>query len=235
MFVSNFPQSIGLFAGALLLTSTLMVWRHSLLASIGLLAIQGVALAGLVAVIGFEARDTELLLVAILVLTVKGGVLPWILARQSRVATRATARTTAQTTAGVAARATAESPRLNPTAALLTVAGLTILSYVVMGRILVNTSSVPTHAAPIGLAMMLIGFLLLVTRRRAHSQLIGFLLLDNGIATVAFLTSGGVPLFLELGISLDVLLVVVILYVFAGRMYTKFGGTDVDTLRELHD
>lgn len=219
MFASIYPQSIGLFAGALLLTSTLMVWRHSLLASIGLLAIQGVALAGLVAVIGIEAGDTELLIVAILVITVKGGVLPWILARQSRPTTRAAD----------------ELPRLNPTAALLTVAALTILSYVVLGHILIHTSSVPTQAAPIGLAMMLIGFLLLVTRRRAHSQLIGFLLLDNGIATVAFLTSGGVPFFLELGISLDVLLVVVILYVFAGRMHTKFGGTDVDALRELHD
>lgn len=223
MIVNIFPQWIGLFAGALLVTSTLMVWRHSLLASIGLLSAQGVALAGLVAVIGIETRDAELLIVAGLVLTIKGGVLPWILARQARATTRITSRV---------AR---ESPRLNPTAALLTVAALTILSYVVLGRILINTSSVPTHAAPIGLAMMLIGFLLLVTRRRAHSQLIGFLLLDNGIATVAFLTSGGVPLFLELAISLDVLLIVVILYVFAGRMHSKFGGTDVDTLRELHD
>ena len=43
------------------------------------------------------------------------------------------------------------------------------------------------------------------------SQLIGFLVLDNGIATVAFLTAGGVPLVVELGVSLDVLLVVLIL------------------------
>ena len=219
MITSIFPQAIGLCAGALLLTSTLMVWRHSLLASIGLLAVQGAGLAALVASIGIQAGDTELLLVALLVLTVKGGVLPWILARQSRATTQTSD----------------ESPRLNPTAALLAVAGLTILSYVVLGRILTHTSTVTAHAAPIGLAMVLIGFLLLVTRRRARSQLIGFLLLDNGIATVAFLTSGGVPLILELGISLDVLLVVVILYVFTGRMRVKFGGTDVDTLRELRD
>jgi hydrogenase-4 component E len=219
MFASIYPQTIGLCAGTLLLTSALMVWRHSLLASIGLLAAQGVGLAALVAVIGAQAGDTELLLVAILVLAVKGAALPWILARQT----------------GSTTRTIDESPRLNPTASLLLVAGLTILSYVVLGRILVHLDTVTAHAAPIGLAMVLIGFLLLVTRRRARSQLIGFLLLDNGIATVAFLTSGGVPLFLELGISLDVLLVVVILYVFAGRMHTKFGGADVDTLRELHD
>ncbi len=215
----GYSQLIGLCAGALLLSSTLMVWRHSLLASIGLLAAQGVALAGLVVVIGIHAGNTELLLVALLVLAVKGAALPWILARRSRA--------TAQTAD--------ESPRLNPTAALLTAAGLTIFSYVVLGRVLSHSATMTAQAAPIGLAMVLIGFLLLVTRRRARSQLLGFLLLDNGIAAVAFLTSGGVPLFLELGISLDVLLVVVILYVFAGRMRVKFGGTDVDTLRELHD
>lgn len=217
--ISNYPQIVGLCAGILLLTSLLMVWRHSLLASLALLAIQGAGLAALVAVIGTQADDTELLLVAIVVLAVKGVALPWILARQT----------------GATTRIVDESPRLNPTASLLLVAGLTILSYIIFGRILVHLDTVTAHAAPIGLAMVLIGFLLLVTRRRARSQLVGFLLLDNGIATVAFLTSGGVPLFLELGISLDVLLVVVILYVFAGRMRTKFGGTDVDTLRELHD
>ena len=219
MMISNYPQIVGLCAGILLLTSLLMVWRHSLLASLALLAIQGAGLAALVAVIGTQADDTELLLVAIVVLAVKGVALPWILARQT----------------GATTRIVDESPRLNPTASLLLVAGLTILSYIIFGRILVHLDTVTAHAAPIGLAMVLIGFLLLVTRRRARSQLVGFLLLDNGIATVAFLTSGGVPLFLELGISLDVLLVVVILYVFAGRMRTKFGGTDVDTLRELHD
>jgi len=219
MITNNYPQIIGLCAGILLLTSLLMVWRHSLLASIGLLAIQGAGLAALVAVIGAQTDDAELLLAAALVFAIKGVALPRILARQT----------------GATTRTIDESPHLNPTASLLLVAGLTILSYAILGPILVHLDTVTAHAAPIGLAMVLIGFLLLVTRRRAGSQLIGFLVLDNGIATVIFLTSGGVPLFLELAISLDVFLVVVILYVFAGRMRTKFGGTDVDTLRELHD
>jgi hydrogenase-4 component E len=219
VFENIFPQLIGLCAGALLLTSALMVWRHSLLSSIRWLAAQGIALAALVAVIGLQKGEAELIVVSLLILAVKGLGLPWVLAHRSKATTRTID----------------ESPRLNPTAALLVVALLTILSYVVSYRLLGRVASVPAHAAPIGLAMVLIGFLLLVTRRRARSQLAGFLLLDNGIATVAFLTSGGVPLLLEFGISLDVLMVVLILYVFAGRMRTKFGGTDIDQLRELHD
>jgi len=214
-----YTQLVGLCTGTLLLTSALMVWRHSLLASIRLLSAQGVALAALVAVIGAQENEAELILVSLLILATKGVALPWVLAHQ----TKATIRTIE------------ESPRLNPTAALLTVTLLTILAYVVVSRLIGLGTSVGSHAAPIGLAMILTGFLLLITRRRARSQLIGFLLLDNGIATVAFLTSGGVPLLLELGVSLDVLLVVLILHVFTGRMRHKFGGTDVDQLRELHD
>lgn len=219
MVETVYPQLIGLFAGGLLLTSVLMVWRHSLLASIRLLATQGIILAALVATIGMHGGEAELLVVSGLVLGVKGVALPWVLARQSRATTHMAD----------------ESPRLNPTAALLAVALLTILSYAVSSRVAGLNASIPAHAAPIGLAMVLVGFLLLVTRRRARSQLVGFLLLDNGIATIAFLTSGGVPLLLELGVSLDVLLVVLILYAFAGRMSNKFGNTDIDQLRELHD
>ena len=61
------------------------------------------------------------------------------------------------------------------------------------------------------MAVVLIGFFVLVTRRRALSQLIGFLLMDNGITTVGFLTTAGIGLVVELGVSLDVLLVVLVL------------------------
>ena len=58
---------------------------------------------------------------------------------------------------------------------------------------------------------MLLGFFMLATRRKAVSQIIGLLLVDNGVALVAFLLTAGVPLLVELGASLDVLLVVVVL------------------------
>ena len=60
-------------------------------------------------------------------------------------------------------------------------------------------------------------------------------IIDNGIATVAFLTSGGVPLVVEIGVMIDVLFVVVILRVLAGRMRSVFGATDLDDLTELRD
>jgi hydrogenase-4 component E len=83
--------------------------------------------------------------------------------------------------------------------------------------------------------MVFIGVFLLVARRKALSQIIALLVLDNGIDAVAFLATLGVPFVVELGASLDVLVALVILGVLTGRMYAKFGGSDLDDLRELHE
>ncbi len=218
MSESLYAQLISLTAGTLLLTAALIVWRRSLRASVRLLAIQGIALAGLVAVLGWHERTIELVLVSLLVLGLKAIVLPLVLSRN--VLTHDDDR---------------EVPRLNPTASLIFAALLTMLAYIVCRPWMGDTDDPTSRAVPIGIALVLIGFLLLITRRRAASQLIGFLVLDNGIATVAFLTATGVPLIVELGASLDVLLVVLILQVLTGRMQVKFGGTDLDDLTELKD
>jgi hydrogenase-4 component E len=75
----------------------------------------------------------------------------------------------------------------------------------------------------------------MVSRRRAISQAVGFLMLDNGIATTAFLITSGVPLVVEFGASLDVLFAVLIIGVLTGRMRRIVGDTDLDQLRALRD
>ena len=226
MSIGLFSELIAVCAGMLLLTSVVMVWRHSLRASIRLLAIQGIVLAALVAVVGIYSSDPQLILVAALVLGLKGLTLPWLLAK--RPPDNGAWSPSAEESSG-------DSPRLNPTAALVTAAVLVSVAYAVFSPLVSGLHVLSAHAAPVGIAMVLIGFLLVATRRRARGQLIGFLVLDNGITTVAFLISGGVPLLVEFGSSLDVLLVVLILQIFTRRMGPKFGSTSVDQLRELHD
>ena len=84
----------------------------------------------------------------------------------------------------------------------------------------------------------------LATRRSERAEMAGavntlsfdgFVILDNGIATTAFLTSGGVPFVVELGVTLDVLLVVLILRVLTSRLQSAHGGIDLDELTELRD
>ena len=219
MSASLFEQLIGLSAGVLLLTSVLMVWKRSLVAAARLLAVQGAALAAMVAVIGVFEGDLQLVAVAGLVLLLKGFVLPFVLDR-SRIQTGAVRE---------------ETPLMNTTSSLIVLSLLTMLAYLVSQPLLALDPGPATKAVPVGISLVLYGFLILTTRRHAISQLVGFLVLDNGIATVAFLTSGGVPFVVELGASLDVLLVVLILRVLGGRITAEFGGADLDELTELRD
>lgn len=225
MTETAYSQLIGLCAGALLLTSVLTVWYRSQRASIRALAAQGVALAALVAVVGVYRAEAELIPVVVLVLALKGFVLPWVLSRRPAPVPGARVRP----------EQGEETPLLNPVATLVAAALLALLAYAVTWPLVAESPNPAAHAAPVGVAMVLIGFLVLVTRRRAISQLVGFLALDNGIATVAFLVSGGVPILLEFGASLDILLVTLILQVFSRQMRTVFGDTDVGRMRELRD
>jgi len=215
-----YVQLLNLCAGALLLTAVLVLWRRELSVIIRVFAVQGAALAGLVAVLAAHEGSAELAVVAAGVLVLRVGVLPAFLRR-------------ALVAAGEDRRET--RPLVNVAASLLAAAVLTLLALAV-SRPLVELAPTPaTQAVPIGIAVVLIGFFVLVTRRRALSQLVGFLLMDNGITTVGFLTTAGIGLVVEVGVALDVLLVVLVLQILTGRMREVFGGTDLDELRELRD
>ncbi len=213
-------QLIDLAAGALLLTAVLILWRRELAAIIDVFAVQGVALAILVAIMAVAEGSAELGAVAVGVLVLRGFVLPRLLRR-------------AMAAAGAAQRET--KPLVNVVSSLLAAAGLTLLAYAVSQPLVALSPSPATHAIPVGMAVVLMGFFELVTRRLALSQLVGFLLMDNGITAVGFLTTAGVGLIVELGVTLDVLLVVLVLQVLKTRMREAFGDTDLDELRELHD
>jgi hydrogenase-4 component E len=214
-----FSQLLFLGCGGLLLSSVLMLWRRQLSALITLLSVQGVLLAGLAALLGTQVGGVELYVVAAGILLLKAGVLPAVL-RRVLADTRAARET---------------QPLVNVPASLLAAALLTLVAYGV-SRPLVELDPTPaTQAAPVGIAMVLLGFFVLVTRRRALSQVAGFLLLDNGIAATAFLITAGVPLIVELAVSMDLLLVVLILQVLTVRLHATFGDVDIDELRGLRD
>jgi hydrogenase-4 component E len=215
-----FVQLLDLACGALLLTAVLVLWRRELAVIIRVFALQGVALAAMVAALAAHEGSGELWAVAAGVLVLRAGVLPYLVRR-------------ALASAGEARRET--RPVVNVAASLLAAAVLTLLAYAASRPLVELAPSAVTAAIPVGVTVVLIGFFVLVTRRRALSQLIGFLLMDNGITAIGFLTTSGVGLIVELGVSLDVLLAVLVLQILTTRMRDTFGDTDLDELRELHD
>ena len=210
---------VQLAAGVVLAGAVLALWRRDLRAIVSVLALQGVALATLAATLAVEGRDVGLGAVAGVVLLAKAIVIPSLLARVVRRDPGSRER----------------APLVNVPASLVAAAALVVVSYLVAGRLTALFPDPLTRLAPLGLATVLIGFFVLVTRRKAVSQIVGLLLVDNGVALTAFLLTSGVPLLVELGASLDVLLVVVVLQVLATTMRARLGHVDLNQLRELHD
>lgn len=81
--------------------------------------------------------------------------------------------------------------------------------------------------------VMLIGIQIMVSHRQALSQVIGFLALENGMALAALTATYGMPLVVEFGIFLDLLLAVLVAFVYTQRMHVIFGSLDTDRLRSL--
>jgi hydrogenase-4 component E len=213
-------QALHLAAGLFLLTAVGVLWRRQLPAKIRLLVVQGAALAAMVGIIGVQRGDLELLLVAAGLVVLRAGVMPAVL-RRALVPEAQEQRET--------------RPVVSVATSLLAAALLTLLAYA-LTRPLVALDPTPiTAVLPVAVAVVLIGFFTLATRRRALSQVVGFLLLDNGITATAFLATGGIPLVVEVGVSFDVLLIVLVLQLLTLRLRATVGTTDINELRELRD
>src|SRR5579859_3791374 len=213
---AGYANAIDLAAGAVLLTAVLTVWRRELRSFVRLLGLQGVALALIPFVEGVHQHDAALIAIGVAVGLLKGALLPWLLAR-------------------AVGNERESTPLVNTTASLLIAATLIVTAFAI-GHPLVSLDPSPsTRAASAGIAVVLLGVFVMVSRRRAISQAVGFLMLDNGIATTAFLITSGVPLVVEFGASLDVLFAVLIIGVLTGRMRRIVGDTDLDQLRALRD
>jgi hydrogenase-4 component E len=216
----SYPQCLDLTAGLFLLTAIGVLWRHQLAPMIRLFGIQGLTLAAIVAILGIHQHSLELILMALGLAVLRAGVLPLLVWRALGEAP---------------AQARETRPVINTAASLLATAALTLLAYAVTRPLVALAHSPATAVLPVAVAVVLIGFFALATRRRALSQVVGFLLLDNGITATAFLAASGLPLIVELGVSFDLLLVVLVLQVLTTRLRATFGTTDLDELRELHD
>ena len=220
MTQTTYAGLLDLAAGAFLLSAVLIVWRRELRAIVRLLAWQGMALAAIPLVEGIYQRDGAIVTVGVIVLLLKALVLPVLLGRAVGTEDQERREST---------------PLVNTTASLLITAGLTVLAYAVTRPIIALDPTEATRAVPAAFAVILIAVFVMVSRRRAVSQAVGFMMLDNGIAATAFLITAGVPLIVELGASLDALFAVLVLGVLTGRMRRAFGDTDLDQLRELRD
>lgn len=212
-------QWLAAATGGLLLTAVLTLWRRSASGTVVMLALQGACLGLLAAVVAVGHGELELLVVAALTLLVKAGVIPALLQRVS-------VRDTDSDDTG---------PVINPTTGMLLAAALTTLAYLVTRSLSLPAAGTAATAVPVGIAVVLVGFLVLISRRQTLAQVVGFVMIDNGIAATAVLAAGGLPLVVELGVLIDAVLIVIILIVLGTRIRATLGSTDLHALSELKD
>jgi hydrogenase-4 component E len=91
------------------------------------------------------------------------------------------------------------------------------------------------QAVPAAIALMLVGLLMMVTRRKALSQVLGLLTLENGIYLAALVATRGLPLAVELAVAFDVLVGALLLAILTQRISQTFRSTNTDRLNALRD
>lgn len=212
-------QIINLLAAILLLLSFAMLSQRRILSLIHLYTLQGLTLVSANVILGYVTADLHLYISAALTLVLKVGLIPWIL---YRLVQRLNVKTDIE-------------PLLNIPTTLLIGIVLVIVAFNVATPISQLASSVARGTLGIALACVLLSFMMMITRAKAIPQVIGFLSMENGLFFAAAAATNGMPMIVELGIGLDVLVGILILGVFMFQIREQFDSLDIHHLEKLKD
>jgi hydrogenase-4 component E len=213
------PQMINLLAALLLLLAFAMLAQRRILSLINLFAAQGFVLFLSATLVGFVSGQTHLYWSAALTLVLKVFLLPWILHRLIR---RLNVKWDVETLFNI------------PTIMLIGIV-LVILAFNVAQPISQLAGTVARSTLGIALAAILLAFLMMITRSKAVPQVIGFLAMENGLFFAATSATYGIPMVVEFGIALDVLVGALILGIFMFQIRERFDSLDTRHLEKLKE
>lgn len=213
------PQLINLFATLILLLSFAMISQRRIVSLINLFAIQGAALVAASFLLGYVTHHSDLYVSGALTLVLKVIFIPWMLHRLIR---RLNVRWDVETLLNI------------PTTMLVGIA-LVIFAFSLALPVSRLSDSIAGGSLGIALACVLLSFMMMITRSKAVPQVIGFLSMENGLIFAATTVTNGMPMIVEFGIALDVLVGVLILGVFMFQIREKFDSLDIRNLETLKD
>jgi hydrogenase-4 component E len=206
-----------LCAAGMLVSLYLMVGQKALVVTIRLYGFQSLLLGAVGVAMGLTDHRAHLFVTAGLTIGLKAVLIPWFLLRViDRVGIRREI-----------------DPHLNVPASLLLCLGLTVVGYRVSLGMAGASQGVPHQVVGVALSMVLIGLFLMVTRRKALTQILALLTIENAVFLVAVGATSGMPLVVELGISFDVILAVLVLGVLVNRIVDRFESMDTSRLSRL--
>ena len=212
-------QLINLFAAVLLLLAFAMLAQRRVVTLVNLFAAQGLVLALSTTVVGYSTHQPHLYQSAALTLALKVFLLPWLLHRMVRK---------------LDVRWEFEG-LINIPATMLIGIVLVVFSFNLALPISELASTVTRSTLGIAMASVMLAFLMMITRRKAIPQVIGFLAMENGLFFAATSATYGMPMVVELGIALDVLVGMLILGVFFFQIREQFDSLDLNNLEKLKE
>lgn len=214
-----FEQAVLFLAAFVVFTSFLMLAQRRLFPLIGLFASQGLLLAVTTALVAYSRDYAHLYVSAAMTLLIKTIVIPWMLRRwiiQLHV------------------HRDVES-LLYPTYVMSAAAGLVLFSYYVVLPIEQLSTLATRNAIAVSFAVVLLGMLLMISRRQAVTHVVGFMSIENGLFFAAVTATNGMPMVVELGVAFDVLVAAVLFGVFFFHIRSSIDSLDVDQLSRLHE
>ena len=219
----NLPTSescsrlITLLASLMLVLQVLLVAQRMLITNIRLFALQSLLLAAIALVVACVYGAWHVLVVAVLTLAGKVIFLPWrltLLVRRIKIEQEV-------------------RPFVNMPASMLICGALTVLASVV-ARPFTSLERLGSNTLAVALTLLLTGFFLMINRRKALSQVLALLTVENGVMLAAVaLTTYGMPLVVELGIFFDVMVAVMVLGILVYRIRENIASMDTRKLNQL--
>ncbi|HLA69834.1 MAG TPA: NADH-quinone oxidoreductase subunit K [Bacteroidota bacterium] len=213
-------QFIDIFAAAILVTAFLIVSSKSLVFYVRLFALQSLLLGGVAMLVVFAYGETHILIAAVLTIILKAIVIPIVL---WRIIDRIKIRKEVELS-------------INVTVSLLICGAMVIFADSIAEPIR-NSKQVLNPIAgrvfPVSIAIMLIGLFIMMSRKKAVTQIVGLLTMENGLFLSGLSITYGMPLIVEIGVFFDILVAALILGVFVFRINRTFDSIDVADLRRL--
>lgn len=210
-------QLITVCAVGMLVVQLLLVVQRMLITNIRLFAVQSVLLAAIAAIVAWDHDAPHVYLVAALTLAGKVLLLPRLLTglvRRIQIVEEI-------------------EPLINAPTSMLICGGLTVLGYVV-ARPFTTLEKLGNNTLAIAITLLLTGFFLMFNRRKAITQVLALLSVENGVMLAAVaLTTYGMPLVVELGIFFDVMVAVMVLAILVYRIRETFASMDTSKLTQL--
>jgi hydrogenase-4 component E len=202
-----------LLAGSLVLVSFMLLYQDRMLAVINVFTLHAVVLSLSVAWQGFTQDAPHLYVTAAMALLFKAIAIPVALRRIVRMLN--------------IHRSLEKVVDIGPT--VLAGMGLCALSMVVMLPVTSDSDALAREDLALALSVFLLGLLMMVTRRNAVSQVIGFMSLENGLVLAAT-GAKGMPLVVEISVAFSILIAFIVIGIFLFRIRERFDTVDLQAL-----